>query len=120
MCCDWCAGPVETGGRGSAKRFCSSACRAAFHRAARRWALGELAAGRVTVAQLRAVPGESVYACSRGLAGSGGTEVAAHPLTLLDAKDSAAFRGSFCMITVGTKDQGPQPRAGRPLTYCRE
>ncbi len=60
--CAWCGDTYEPGGRGSEQRFCGAACRAAFHRALRRWALGELAAGRVTVTQLRTVPADSVKA----------------------------------------------------------
>ena len=52
--CLWCGaayGPRRDGG--SRKRFCSGLCRAAFHRAARRWAIQELERGRLTVEALR-------------------------------------------------------------------
>jgi hypothetical protein len=51
--CPWCNRPVtprQTGGRD--QRFCRPSCRRAFHAAARTWALAELAAGRLTVAQI--------------------------------------------------------------------
>ncbi len=40
-------------GGGPAQRFCSDACRAAFHRGARRWAVRELEVGRLDIADLR-------------------------------------------------------------------
>ena len=69
--CEWCGEAYEPGGRGEPRRFCSDRCRAALHRAARRWALGELEAGRVTVAQLKEGLGKTVYGCSRGLGAPG-------------------------------------------------
>jgi hypothetical protein len=52
--CAWCSGPLTprtTGGR--PQRFCTQACRRASEKAMRQWAKGELAAGRVTIAQLQ-------------------------------------------------------------------
>jgi len=72
--CLWCEGPLPAGrGRGSERRFCCSECRSAFHTAARRWALAEIAAGRLTVAQLKECRSESVHAFSRGHLASAGT-----------------------------------------------
>ncbi len=53
--CLWCGAPytARKGGGGPAQRFCSDACRAAFHRGARRWAVRELEAGRLDIADLR-------------------------------------------------------------------
>jgi hypothetical protein len=53
--CLWCASPytARTGHGGPVQRFCSDACRAAFHRGARRWAARELEAGRLDIADLR-------------------------------------------------------------------
>ncbi len=53
--CLWCGAPytVRIGRGGPAQRFCSDACRAAFHRGARRWAASELEAGRLDIADLR-------------------------------------------------------------------
>ena len=51
----WCGKPFEprrTGG--SVRRFCSARHRTAFHTAARRWAECQVAAGRLSVAVLRA------------------------------------------------------------------
>jgi hypothetical protein len=52
--CDWCETPYRarsSGGR--EQRFCGERCRRAFHTAVRRWTLGELAAGRLTLANIR-------------------------------------------------------------------
>ncbi len=53
--CLWCSSPytARRGHGGPDQRFCSSDCRMAMHRAARRWTMAEVAAGRVTVAELR-------------------------------------------------------------------
>jgi hypothetical protein len=55
--CLWCGQPIEprlTGG--SRRRFCSPRHRIAFHTAARRWAEYAVAAGILTVGDLRADP----------------------------------------------------------------
>ena len=52
--CSWCDRlfrPRQSGGR--AQRFCRPRCRQALHAAAQAWALDEIAAGRVTVADLK-------------------------------------------------------------------
>ena len=52
--CDWCETPYRarnSGGR--EQRFCGERCRRAFHAAVRRWTLGELAAGRLTLANIK-------------------------------------------------------------------
>ncbi len=53
--CLWCQAPytARTGRGGPSQRFCSDACRAAFHRGARRWVARELEAGRLDIADLR-------------------------------------------------------------------
>ena len=53
--CDWCEAPytARKGRGGPVQRFCSDACRAAFHRAGRRWLARELEAGRLNIADLR-------------------------------------------------------------------
>ncbi len=59
MTCPWCKRAFEprTGQSGSPKRFCSEACRIAFHRGARLWALREFEAGRAEVDhRLRRLP----------------------------------------------------------------
>ena len=51
--CLWCGKPYArraTGGQ--PQKFCSSACRRACHTAARRWAVRELEAGRLSVANV--------------------------------------------------------------------
>ena len=52
--CAWCSGPFRprtTGGR--RQLFCTQACRRASETGMRQWTKGELAAGRVTIAQLQ-------------------------------------------------------------------
>ncbi len=53
--CLWCGAPytARSGRGGPVQRFCSDACRAAFHRGARRWAARELEAGRLDITDLR-------------------------------------------------------------------
>ena len=54
MNCLWCDTPFErrtTGG--SPQRYCSTDCRLAFHLAARLWAEMAVAAGRLTVGELK-------------------------------------------------------------------
>lgn len=51
--CLWCGKPYArraTGGQ--PQKFCSSACRRACHTAARRWAVREIEAGRLSVANV--------------------------------------------------------------------
>jgi len=66
--CPWCDRPFgarQTGGR--AQRFCREECRRNFHAAARRWALAELAAGRLTISALKnALSGNAHVALSGG------------------------------------------------------
>jgi hypothetical protein len=52
--CRWCSRqfvPRETGGHD--QRFCGPACRRALHSTARRWALAELAAGRLPLTAIK-------------------------------------------------------------------
>jgi hypothetical protein len=52
--CDWCETPYRarnSGGR--EQRFCGERCRRAFHAGVRRWTLGELAAGRLTLVNIK-------------------------------------------------------------------
>jgi hypothetical protein len=51
--CDWCGRPYRVRRGGSPQRFCGAACRSAFHTAARRWAERAVAAGWLTLAELR-------------------------------------------------------------------
>ena len=52
--CLWCgAAYARRVSGGKAQRFHSQDCRAAFHRACRRWAMAEVDAGRVSVATIR-------------------------------------------------------------------
>jgi hypothetical protein len=53
--CPWCARSFQarqTGGR--SQRFCRPSCRRAFHAAARTWALDAIAAGHLTIGDLKA------------------------------------------------------------------
>src|SRR3954451_21547262 len=52
--CAWCDRPFtprQTGGHD--QRFCRPSCRRALHAAARRWALAELAAGRLALSAIK-------------------------------------------------------------------
>ena len=52
--CQWCHQEFERHrDGGSRQKFCSVECRTALRRAARRWALAELAASRVTLAEFK-------------------------------------------------------------------
>jgi hypothetical protein len=54
LACVWCYRPFRprrTGGR--AQRFCRPGCRRQFHAAARRWALDAMAAGALTLADVK-------------------------------------------------------------------
>lgn len=52
--CHWCSAPFTGHAPGQhEKRFCSDACRAAFHRGLRRWASAAHDAGMVEVQTLR-------------------------------------------------------------------
>jgi hypothetical protein len=70
LSCVWCERlfrPRKNGGR--SQRFCRPSCRRAFHAAARTWALDELAAGRVTVADLKNRLHCNAHVASRGRRG---------------------------------------------------
>ena len=59
--CLWCGRvflPRVTGGR--KQRFCCAACRSEFHDCARRWAIAEVDAGRLTTGQLAAAPKHNI------------------------------------------------------------
>lgn len=61
--CLWCGRtftPRATGG--SPQRFCAGRCRNEFHDAARRWAIVEVIAGRLTTTQLASAPKHSINA----------------------------------------------------------
>jgi hypothetical protein len=74
--CLWCGQPFERRlSGGSPRRFCSSVCRAALHTAARKWALAEIDAGRLSVAAIKECRPDSVHAAARAQVGSGGTPV---------------------------------------------
>jgi len=50
--CAWCDQPFEPLKRGDQRKvFCSTPCRMAFHKTARRWAEAQFTQGRVTVAE---------------------------------------------------------------------
>jgi hypothetical protein len=51
--CLWCGGVFEPHRGGSPQTFCGAACRASFHREARRWCNRAIADGRLTVEALR-------------------------------------------------------------------
>ena len=52
--CLWCQKPFERrASGGKPQRFCSQACRYAFHQAARKWAIKAIDAGLLTVDSLQ-------------------------------------------------------------------
>ena len=67
--CPWCNRPFisrRTGGHD--QRFCRPSCRRALHAAARGWVLAELAAGRLTISQIRdGIPGTCALATEGGI-----------------------------------------------------
>jgi hypothetical protein len=57
--CRWCGRAFIERRGGSPQVFCRSGCRTAFHTAGRRWAERAVAAGVLTVAELRDIPAEA-------------------------------------------------------------
>jgi hypothetical protein len=53
--CRWCGRACRLRGGGSPRVFCGQACRTAFHTAARRWTERAVAAGVLTIADIRKV-----------------------------------------------------------------
>jgi hypothetical protein len=51
--CVWCGRPVSPQRGGSPRRFCTSLHKAAFHRAARKWAERAIEVGVLTVADIK-------------------------------------------------------------------
>jgi len=51
--CQWCEGPFRARRAGTAQRFCSSKCRSAFWTALRRWGESAVAAGVLSLDQIR-------------------------------------------------------------------
>jgi len=57
MTCTWCERPLKAQKSGIyAKRFCSAACRARLHTAARRYGLALVEQGFVSIRQLKETP----------------------------------------------------------------
>ena len=54
MPCPWCSAPFTPRARGAKQRFCSAACRQAFHAAARAWGQAMVDAGLMPVVALKA------------------------------------------------------------------
>ena len=51
--CQWCEGPFRARRAGTAQRFCSSKCRSAFWTALRRWGESAVAAGVLSLDEIR-------------------------------------------------------------------
>jgi hypothetical protein len=68
LSCPWCDRPFQARHDGGKRQvFCRTACRRAFHAAARNWVLGELAAGHIAISVVkngppatRALPGSAI------------------------------------------------------------
>src|SRR5690242_2419814 len=85
--CLWCPALLpEERGRGSPRRFCSAACRQACHAAARRWAMTEIATGRLTIATIRAHAQESVRASPGGHLAPAGAAASLQTYTSLSGR----------------------------------
>jgi hypothetical protein len=54
--CFWCAAPFLAYGRGGEQRFCSGACRTAFHSACRNWAVQAVYDGTLNLDAIRNGP----------------------------------------------------------------
>jgi hypothetical protein len=67
--CPWCGKPfAPRRSGGSRQTFCGADCRHRFHRAARQWAESAVAAGILTIADLRSGPGEACTLAGEGKA----------------------------------------------------
>jgi len=65
--CLWCGRPFKPRhGGGSRQIFCRAGCRNHFHRVARQWAEGALAAGILTVGDLQGGPGAAYTLARKG------------------------------------------------------
>jgi hypothetical protein len=65
--CLWCSAPFRPrASGGSRQRFCSGLCRSELHDCARRWAIAEVDAGRLTPAELAKAPKLSINAAAIG------------------------------------------------------
>ena len=53
MSCDWCGRPFIPRRGATPQRFCTSRCRASYHKATRQWCEAEIAAGRLTIGAVR-------------------------------------------------------------------
>jgi hypothetical protein len=51
--CDWCGRPFIPRRGATPQRFCTSRCRASYHKATRQWCEAEIAAGRLTIGAVR-------------------------------------------------------------------
>ena len=57
LSCPWCDRPFQARHDGGKRQvFCRTACRRAFHAAARNWVLGELAAGHIAISVVKNGP----------------------------------------------------------------
>jgi len=84
--CRWCGALMPVGRRrGSARRFCRTEHRTAFHSAARRYVNQAIAAGRLTVAQMHA-PGKACTPQPGACSAEGAT-----PLAKMDRSHSLAL-----------------------------
>ena len=64
--CQWCEGPFRARRGGSPQRFCSSKCRSAFWTALRRWGERAVAAGVLSLDQIREGAPEACMLLSDG------------------------------------------------------
>jgi hypothetical protein len=74
--CLWCSARFGAHGRGAERRFCSGACRTAFHSACRNWAAQAVYDGRLTLGAIRNAPQKPCTPVLEGMSGVAAREVA--------------------------------------------
>jgi hypothetical protein len=74
--CFWCSAPFRASGRGGEQRFCSGACRTAFHSACRNWAVQAVYDGTLNLDAIRNGPQKPCTPVLGGISGEAATDLA--------------------------------------------
>jgi hypothetical protein len=90
-CCLWCSQPLTPRRGGSPKRFCCAQHRLMFWHAARQWAERAIAAGILTVGDLKKAAPEACTLLLMGSGASDGSEETREPQCVLYAAISRAL-----------------------------
>jgi hypothetical protein len=97
LSCPWCDRSFQARRDGGQRQvFCCTACRRAFHAAARSWVLGELAAGHIAISDVKKRP-----SATRALSGSVIWLSPAHeapPPQLVPAEQPECFSDDFSRL----------------------